>query len=810
MVTRRWGGPRPAPYNPDAVDSDNDGLVQEGTVWERPGGTRFVSQAGRAIAAAITNVPGGAVLVDEDGNRVDYTPGQGTPGRSAPAAPQTPPARQLPTLEDGGYPTIGSVVGTITKPPEPTVDPSTVPVDTTPDQRDLPAPTSVEELRESIVNTAEARIQLDLYERSGLDDEGNPMMVLGRMVVPPLARDEGVGTDVMQKITDWADENGFTVILTPSGDFGGSPKRLREFYSRFGFTLNKGKSRDFSHTEDMYRRPNAPEVSPEQALEEAAEQLEESREELDRAAESARDTLRQVAGEQTRQRAEAMKKFAEEQLRHRDMLEVIQERVDDPGRGGELVANLQNVKRLEAEQHRLMSDLMAEQMDIKRRLQEASDGEEFDDLVFQDELIEQRIDLARDRWIALKRADVQIQGILDREGAGDDDAIDATFDATPVSDLSQFTMIPDGEVAINTDIQTVEDAITFLQEEDGDLAEVPDHLLFEGIFGEELTWGGDGELFGIDILEGDGSALDKVEDGQEFSNGRFTFRMIKDDRVDLGHGVWNVMEVFDERTGRLYFLKSSVFGNDDAMLEAVGAEFQAQIGFPVDEAGGNARVSPWYGGTHRWSLIPHVANYSPFSDNPTEFESAGDADGRRKIRPNSGDAARLLVMDYVLNNSDRHTGNVLVVQDGREDRLVPIDHGLIGFGRPQGDGPLGYDKIAHAGLLDEIADEASQYRPKDYYLDVLNNPLDGLWSNSRTAPMDEWNRQEVEAEVLNVLQLLEGLDFDELFDPDRIGRRGVTWTETELQHIAAIKTMARARLDYLRAEPESLTRPIQG
>ena len=41
--TPRWGGIRPDPYNPDSPDADNDGIVQEGTFFERPAGTRIVS-----------------------------------------------------------------------------------------------------------------------------------------------------------------------------------------------------------------------------------------------------------------------------------------------------------------------------------------------------------------------------------------------------------------------------------------------------------------------------------------------------------------------------------------------------------------------------------------------------------------------------------------------------------------------------------------------------------------------------------------------------------------------------------------------
>ena len=75
----RWGGLRPEPYDPDARDADGDGIVQEGTAWERPGGTRLIDRAGRAIerGASSTTRPAGLRVVDRDGKPVDYTPTYG-------------------------------------------------------------------------------------------------------------------------------------------------------------------------------------------------------------------------------------------------------------------------------------------------------------------------------------------------------------------------------------------------------------------------------------------------------------------------------------------------------------------------------------------------------------------------------------------------------------------------------------------------------------------------------------------------------------------------------------------------------------
>ena len=68
--------PDVVPYNPDARDGDGDGLRQEGTIWERPAGTRFFDALGRALGGDdLTVIPPGARIMDGDGNEFDYKPG---------------------------------------------------------------------------------------------------------------------------------------------------------------------------------------------------------------------------------------------------------------------------------------------------------------------------------------------------------------------------------------------------------------------------------------------------------------------------------------------------------------------------------------------------------------------------------------------------------------------------------------------------------------------------------------------------------------------------------------------------------------
>ncbi len=85
------------------------------------------------------------------------------------------------------------------------------------------------------------------------EDAGS--ITLERLIVPPGSRGRGLGSAVMRDIVAYADRRGKQVRLTPSGAFGGSPRRLARFYARFGFVPNEGARHDPACRERMYRNP---------------------------------------------------------------------------------------------------------------------------------------------------------------------------------------------------------------------------------------------------------------------------------------------------------------------------------------------------------------------------------------------------------------------------------------------------------------------------------------------------------------------------------------------------------------------------
>ena len=89
------------PYNPDARDADGDGIVQEGTAWERPAGTRILNQLGEEVARGeISSRPrSGFQIVDRDGKAVDYIPSYAKRAKIPTERPKT-------SLEKRGFQTI--------------------------------------------------------------------------------------------------------------------------------------------------------------------------------------------------------------------------------------------------------------------------------------------------------------------------------------------------------------------------------------------------------------------------------------------------------------------------------------------------------------------------------------------------------------------------------------------------------------------------------------------------------------------------------------------------------------------------------
>jgi len=91
-----------------------------------------------------------------------------------------------------------------------------------------------------------------------LYEHGNDI-VLGLIVLGKEHQGKGIGSKIMNDICEYADRNKKRILLTPAikDKHHGttSQSRLIDFYKRFGFVLNKGRNKDFSISELMYREP---------------------------------------------------------------------------------------------------------------------------------------------------------------------------------------------------------------------------------------------------------------------------------------------------------------------------------------------------------------------------------------------------------------------------------------------------------------------------------------------------------------------------------------------------------------------------
>lgn len=96
------------------------------------------------------------------------------------------------------------------------------------------------------------------WSNAGIDNfvsERNGSISLSKIIVPSDLRGNGLGTSAMQSLIDYADSSGQRIVLSPSADFGGDKSRLISFYKRFGFVENKGRNKDYTVSELMYREP---------------------------------------------------------------------------------------------------------------------------------------------------------------------------------------------------------------------------------------------------------------------------------------------------------------------------------------------------------------------------------------------------------------------------------------------------------------------------------------------------------------------------------------------------------------------------
>jgi predicted GNAT family N-acyltransferase len=116
------------------------------------------------------------------------------------------------------------------------------------------------ESAESDIKTLVKQLEMQYTPKSLLvHEDRHGHIVISSIIVNNDARKSGVGTAIMTALCNYADTNNKKITLTPatrdSHQGTTSTARLIKFYRRFGFVENKGRRKDFTISDYMYRDP---------------------------------------------------------------------------------------------------------------------------------------------------------------------------------------------------------------------------------------------------------------------------------------------------------------------------------------------------------------------------------------------------------------------------------------------------------------------------------------------------------------------------------------------------------------------------
>ena len=327
-------------------------------------------------------------------------------------------------------------------------------------------------------------------------------------------------------------------------------------------------------------------------------------------------------------------------------------------------------------------------------------------------------------------------------------------------------------------------AVKHLHENNGPLKDVPDGVVIEAVLANAKDE--NGNLVSFDLLD---KGLPK-----RWSSPRFEGKRVKHSG---GPGsVWEVHRVKDKVTGEVWYLKTSEYGDDDALLEMVGANVAEALEFGnrLD----NIRVGEYRNRARkngRWIMMRDVGQWDhgkALKGKNVVFRDAGDVflSDEQKEKINPRDAGRMAVLDFVLGNQDRHAGNFQVGIVGDDVRLAMIDMGLIGGGRAPdynyGGKPAAYIKNELMNI--KVSDYAQQF----------NNGLKGLKRLGYQHSGDARKRDLFARQAQRAAERLNN-ELDRLFGVTAYEANGIKLSDQEKRHLEAVRQMAQKRLDYLLA-----------
>ena len=338
--------------------------------------------------------------------------------------------------------------------------------------------------------------------------------------------------------------------------------------------------------------------------------------------------------------------------------------------------------------------------------------------------------------------------------------------------------------------QQLDEAVKALHENQGNLADIPDGIVIDAVVdGEFRDVGANRVLTDAEVASELKNGFHLRPENSKFENRRYKFEVMKNSAGAAD--VWVVLKVEDKTTGEKWFMKSSTYGDNDALLENVGMNAAQALEFGNNEnhlrIGGilqndRRHVHGAPPKPRRWVMMKDISQWE--NGMQGNWKDAKDGLDRVAADINPRDVGRILALDMVLDNQDRHGGNFMWARDGNRVRLGLIDHGLIGGGREYG----ASDREEWARQV--IADPGARR-----YANEANNGIQGLIRAGYRVQNQRDARILKETLRRSVARLKR--DLDKITGAERIEANGAKLSDAEKTHLALVKSVAEARIGWM-------------
>ena len=343
-------------------------------------------------------------------------------------------------------------------------------------------------------------------------------------------------------------------------------------------------------------------------------------------------------------------------------------------------------------------------------------------------------------------------------------------------------------------------AVKLLHEDNGNLADVPDGVVIEAVFDgqfKQLNANGRPLLFtDAKIAEKLDQGFDEGE-GSQFENRRYKFKLIADKNW-AAPGPWQVFRVTDKINGEVWYLKTSTYGRNDALLENVGMRVAQDLEFGNNE--NHLRVGSVSGQPpKRWMMMRDVAQWENGVQGQWRDANTMTQSQAKQINPR--DSARILALDFVFGNTDRHGGNFLMTEQGGRVRLAIIDNGMLFGGRVPNPN---YDEREFDAWVRLAADSVvGDPSLRAYRNEMANNPFDELESLGYEFQNDRDRNIYKKTMRRSFERIRERLD--EQLSIERIEANGIKLSDSEKNHLVQLRRVAEARIAWGLANLDQMT-----